>query len=55
MRETVLKNHLSFYEFRGVRQIIGLLEQRPDLSFSKENLLEIAAGRKTLLYWKSTT
>ena len=37
--EAVLKNHLSFGEFRGVRQIIGLLEQRPDLSFIKEHLL----------------
>ena len=37
--EAVLKNHLSFDEFRGVRQIIGLLEQRPDLSFTKEHLL----------------
>ena len=37
--EAVLKKHLSFDEFRGVRQIIGLLEQRPDLSFIKEHLL----------------
>jgi len=37
--EAVLKKHLSFDEFRGVRQIIGLLEQRPDLSFTKEHLL----------------
>ena len=37
--DSVLKNHLSFEEFRGVRQIIGLLEQRPDLSFTKEHLL----------------
>ena len=37
--DSVLKNHLSFDEFRGVRQIIGLLEQRPDLSFTKEHLL----------------
>ena len=33
--EVVLKKHLSFDSFRGVRQIIGLLEQRPDLSFGK--------------------
>ena len=37
--EVVLKKHLSFDEFRGVRQIIGFLEQRPDLSFTKEHLL----------------
>jgi len=37
--EVVLKNHLSFDKFRGVRQIIGLLEKRPDLSFTKEHLL----------------
>ena len=37
--EAVLKNHLSFDQFRGVRQIIGFLEQRPDLSFTKEHLL----------------
>jgi predicted TIM-barrel fold metal-dependent hydrolase len=37
--ENVLKRHLSFPEFRGVRQIIGMLEQRPDLSFTKEHLL----------------
>ena len=37
--EVVLKKHLSFDAFRGVRQIIGLLEKRPDLSFVKEHLL----------------
>lgn len=37
--EAVLKNHLSFDEFCGVRQIIGLLQKRPDLSFTKEHLL----------------
>ena len=37
--EVVLKNHLTFNEFRGVRQIIGLLEKRPNLSFTKEHLL----------------
>jgi len=37
--EVVLKKHLSFDEFRGVRQIIGFLEERPDLSFTKEHLL----------------
>ena len=44
--EAVLKNHLSFGEFRGVRQIIGLLEQRPDLSFTKETLLRNRSWRE---------
>jgi predicted TIM-barrel fold metal-dependent hydrolase len=44
--EAVLKNHLSFGEFRGVRQIIGLLEQRPDLSFTKEHLLRKSSWRE---------
>ena len=44
--EVVLKNHLSFDEFRGVRQIIGLLEQRPDLSFIKEHLLRNSIWQK---------
>ena len=42
----MLKNHLSFGEFRGVRQIIGLLEQRPDLSFIKEHLLRNSIWQK---------
>ena len=37
--EAVLNNHLSFPEFRGVRQIIGMIEQRPDISFTKEHLI----------------
>lgn len=37
--EAVLNNHLSFPEFRGVRQIIGMIEQRPNISFTKEHLL----------------
>ena len=37
--EEVLKKHLSFDLFCGVRQIIGFLENRPDLSFTKEHLL----------------
>ena len=37
--EEILKKHLSFDLFRGVRQIIGFLENRPDLSFTKEHLL----------------
>ena len=44
--EAVLKNHLSFGEFRGVRQIIGLLDQRPDLSFTKEHLLRNRSWRE---------
>ena len=44
--ELVLKNHLSFVEFRGVRQIIGFLEQRPDLSFTKEHLLRNSSWRE---------
>lgn len=44
--ESVLKNHLSFGEFRGIRQIIGLLEQRPDLSFTKEHLLRNSNWRE---------
>ena len=44
--ESVLKNHLSFGEFRGIRQIIGLLEQRPDLSFTKEHLLRNSSWRE---------
>lgn len=35
----VLKRHLTYPKFRGVRQIIGKLEKRPDLSFTNENLL----------------
>ena len=37
--EDVLKRHLTYPKFRGVRQIIGMLEKRPDLSFTNENLL----------------
>ena len=37
--EVVLKKHLSFDSFRGGRHIIGLLEKRPNLSFTKEHLL----------------
>ena len=50
--EVVLKKHLSFDSFRGVRQIIGLLEQRPDLSFAKEHLLRNSnwKGNFALLY-----
>ncbi len=44
--ELVLKNHLSFVEFRGVRQIIGFLEQRPDLSFTKGHLLRNSSWRE---------
>ena len=44
--EAALKNHLSFDEFRGVRQIIGLLEQRPDLSFIKEHLFRNSIWQK---------
>ena len=39
-------DHLSFREFRGVRQIIGFLEQRPDLCFTKEHLLRISNWRE---------
>ena len=46
--EAVLKKHLSFDEFRGVRQIIGFLEQRPDLSFTKEHLLRNSSWREYL-------
>jgi len=44
--EVILKNHLSFVEFRGVRQIIGFLEHRPDLSFTKEHLLRNSSWRE---------
>ena len=44
--ESVLRNHLSFGEFRGVRQIIGLLEKRPDLSFTKKHLLRNSIWRE---------
>ena len=44
--EAVLKNHLSFDEFCGVRQIIGLLQKRPDLSFTKEHLLRNRSWRE---------
>ena len=37
--EDVIKRHLTYPKFRGVRQIIGKLEKRPDLSFTNENLL----------------
>jgi len=37
--EDVIKRHLSFHEFRGVRQIIGMLENHPEISFTKEHLL----------------
>tara|TARA_B100001996_G_scaffold200645_1_gene153573 strand:- start:657 stop:1568 length:912 start_codon:yes stop_codon:yes gene_type:complete len=36
--EDILKRHLNYPKFRGVRQIIGKLENRPDLSFIDENL-----------------
>ena len=44
--EAVLKRHLSFDACRGVRQIIGLLENRPDLSFTKEHLLRNRSWRE---------
>jgi len=37
--EDVIKRHLIYPKFRGVRQIIGKLEKRSDLSFTNENLL----------------
>ena len=37
--EDVLRRHLTYPKFRGVRQIIAMLEKRPDLSFADENLL----------------
>ncbi len=37
--EDVLIRHLTYPKFRGVRQIIAMLEKRPDLSFADENLL----------------
>ena len=38
--EDILESHLTFSKFRGVRQIIGMLEKSPNLSFTNENLLK---------------
>ena len=37
--EAVLNDHLSVPEVRGVRQISGMIEQRHNISFTKEHLL----------------
>jgi len=37
--EDVLIRHLTYPKFRGVRQIIAMLEKSPDLYFADENLL----------------
>ena len=50
--ETILERHLSFPKFRGVRQIIGMLEQRPDLSFTTVNLLQNTQWRKNFALLK---
>ena len=42
----VLQRHSQSPRFRGVRQIIGKLADRPDLSFTSENLLEKSAWQK---------
>ena len=42
----IIKKHLIFPKFRGVRQIIGLLEKSPHLSFTNENLLKNNFWRK---------
>jgi len=44
--EDLLKKHLTFPKFRGVRQIIGMLEKSPNLSFTNENLLKNNCWRK---------
>ena len=35
----IIKKHMTFPKFRGVRQIIAMLEKSPNLSFTNENLL----------------
>ena len=42
----IIKKHMIFPKFRGVRQIIGLLEKSPQLSFTNENLLKNNFWRK---------
>ena len=42
----VLKRHAQSPRFRGVRQIIGKLADRPDLSFTSEDLLEKSTWQK---------
>lgn len=37
--EQTIEQHMTHRCFRGVRQIIGYLEERPDLSFINQNLL----------------
>ena len=44
--EDMLERHISFPKFRGVRQIIGMLEKSPNLSFVNENLLKNNCWRK---------
>jgi len=44
--EDILERHLLFPKFRGVRQIIGMLEKSPNLSFANENLLKNYCWRK---------
>ena len=44
--EDILIRHLTFPKFRGVRQIIGMLEKSPNLSFTNENLLKNKIWRK---------
>ena len=42
----ILGQHCNSRKFRGVRQIIGRLDNRTDLSFTSENLLKKASWRK---------
>ena len=38
--EHTIEQHTKHRSFRGVRQILGYLEDRPDLSFTQQNLLK---------------
>jgi len=44
--EDILKSHIVYPKFRGVRQIIGMLRKKPSLSFTKENLLQNKCWQK---------
>ncbi len=44
--EQTIQQHVTHRCFRGIRQIIGYLEERPDLSFVKQHLLRTPIWRE---------
>ena len=44
--EQTIEQHTKHRSFRGVRQILGYLEDRPDLSFTQQNLLKAPIWRE---------